>query len=80
MGLRRGEAPAMDISDRFRITQDGPMPGDIRERQRIQTLVRDHIVTMAEDLADNIEPSRELSLAITHLEEALMWAGKAIFR
>ena len=32
------------------------------------------------DLNADVEDSREKSLALTALEEALMWAGKAIFR
>lgn len=34
----------------------------------------------AEDLAAMLPPGREASLAVTHLEEALMWANAAIAR
>jgi hypothetical protein len=41
---------------------------------------RNVVLVAALDLADVCPPCRETSLAITHLEEALMWANKAIAR
>lgn len=43
-------------------------------------LNRDHAIALAFDIVDACPPSRETSLAITALEEALMWANKAIAR
>ena len=66
-----------DVRARFGIAQDGkPEP----EALVIQAEIREMVAHLAEFLADEIEPSRELSLALTHLEEALMWAGKAVFK
>ena len=67
----------MDVHARFVIAQDSkPAP----EALSIQADIREKVAVLAEHLATEIEPSRELSLALTHLEEALMWAGKAIFK
>lgn len=41
--------------------------------------IRNTIATAANDIESMIPPSRERSLAVTKLEEALLWAGKAIF-
>ena len=65
------------VRARFGIAQDSqPLP----EALLIQRGIRARVAVLAERLATEIEPSRELSLALTHLEEALMWAGKAIFK
>lgn len=37
-------------------------------------------MTTAEDVIELIPEGREASLAVTHLEEALMWANKAVAR
>lgn len=67
----------MDVHARFGIAQDSkPEP----EALLIQANIRGSVASLAERLATEIEPSRELSLALTHLEEALMWAGKAVFK
>ena len=79
MGLNHSDS-APNISDRFGIAQDAPVPEDIAERQALQRSVRATIYSAAVLINSEIEQSRELSLALTHLEEALMWAGKAIFR
>lgn len=73
-----GEAP--DVSDRFGIAQDIPLPEDINARQAVQRQVRQDVYITAKLMAEQIAPSRELSLALTHLEEALLWVGKAIFK
>ena len=66
-----------DIQARFGIAQDGaPSPEQLKE----QALTRDAIVKVALRLNQYVEDSREKSLALTALEEALMWAGKAIFK
>lgn len=69
-----------DISGRFGIAQDAPVPDDIEARQQVQIQVRSDIYIAAKTMSAQIAESRELSLALTHLEEALMWAGKAIFK
>lgn len=73
-----GMAP--DVYDRFGIAQDAPAPDDIEARQLVQIQLRAKIYEAAKFMAEEIKDSRELSLALTHLEEALMWGGKAIFK
>lgn len=66
-----------DVRARFGIAQDSaPVP----EALSLQADIREKVAVLAERLAYEIEPGREASLALTHLEEALMWAGKGIFR
>ena len=65
-----------DIEQRFLIAQDGrPSKEQLQYQQRL----RESIAELAIDINSHVEDSREKSLAITKLEEALMWAGKAIF-
>lgn len=72
--------PAPDIANRFGIAQDGYIPEDIEQRRNLQIKVRARIYEVATLINENIAQGRELSLALTHLEEALLWAGKAIFK
>lgn len=66
-----------DVRARFGIAQDGePAPGALL----LQEAIRTRVVVIAELLTTDVEPSHELSHALTHLEEALMWAGKAVFK
>lgn len=65
------------VHARFGIAQDSaPEP----EALSLQANIRGEVVSLADYLTIEVEPSRELSLALTHLEEALMWAGKAVFK
>ncbi|MGO2150873.1 MAG: Acb2/Tad1 domain-containing protein [Microbacterium gubbeenense] len=63
---------------RFAIAQDGAKPTD--EQLADQKLIQKLVAHTAMQLEDRTKPSREQSLALTKLEEALMWAGKAIFK
>ena len=67
----------MAVRARFGIAQDSKPE---LEALSLQAAIRRDVAYLAEYLASKIEPSRELSLALTHLEEALMWAGKAVFK
>ena len=67
----------MDVRQRFLIAQDG-RPSDTA--LEAQAEIREKTADLAEYINSAVEPSRELSLALTHLEEALMWAGKGLFR
>ena len=80
MALKGFDDPISEIWDRFGIAQDGPVDDDIEARQKTQISVRAKVYEAANEMNDKIKDSRELSLALTKLEEALMWAGKAIFR
>lgn len=64
-------------TNRFAIAQDGPKPSDAQLAN--QAWVREAIESAAARIEGASAPSREQSLALTKLEEALMWSGKAIF-
>lgn len=66
-----------DIEMRFLIAQDGGKPDELELHTQRQ--LREKIADAAFYLNANVEDGREKSLALTKLEEALMWAGKAIF-
>lgn len=67
-----------DLQDRFIIAQGGPPPS--QSALGFQRAFRESLFEVAVILDANVEDSREKSLAITKLEEALLWAGKAIFK
>lgn len=71
---------ALDVNDidaRFGIAQDGKPTDDQLAQQRA---VRADIAHAAQVVNTYVPDSRAKSIALTHLEEALMWAGKAIFQ
>jgi hypothetical protein len=66
-----------DIAARFGIAQDSkPTEAQLAYQKEIRSAVSELAVKINADVAD----SREKSLALTALEEALLWAGKAIFK
>ena len=69
---------AQNNETKFLLAQDGEPPTP--HQLTIQRGVRGLIADTAQYLEDMTDPSREQSLALTKLEEALMWAGKAIFK
>jgi hypothetical protein len=69
--------PATEISRLFGLAQDSK-PN--QQQLDFQKEVRLAIAFLAQDINALVEDSREKSLALTHLEEALLWTGKAIFR
>ena len=64
---------------RFGIAQDNVKINDLEERQAAQLDVREQIFTAALEIRNLPGESRQKSLALTALEEALMWSGKHIF-
>lgn len=66
-----------DVRARFGVAQDG-QPSEAQ--LILQRKVRDTLAAAAVEINGFVEDSREKALALTHLEEALMWTGKAIFR
>lgn len=68
---------ALELKSRFEISEDRQPDSD---QLGAHANVRMHIESLAKLLNTTVEDSREKSLAITKLEEALMWAGKAIFK
>lgn len=64
------------IEMRFLIAQDNKPSQEQLDFQRDFRLV---LHQAAQHLNARVEDSREKSLALTKLEEALLWAGKAIF-
>lgn len=65
---------AKDLDNRF--TYHAPKNGQASRYSGI----RNEVMELALYLADMCPPSRELSLAITHLEEAVFWANASISR
>lgn len=63
-----------DLKNRF--TYHAPKPGQPEVYQEI----RDNAYDLASLIDGRAPDSREKSLAITHLEEAVMWANAAIAR
>lgn len=63
-----------DIENRF--TYHAPLKGQPEK----YTLLRDLAKTLAGHLVALCPPSRELSLALTKLEEAIFWANAGIAR
>jgi len=65
-------------TDRFGIAQDGkPVTGCQLDAQ---LSIRDKIAEAGDLIKLMTDEGREQSLALTKLEEALMWAGKAVFK
>lgn len=50
------------------------------DQPRRYTMIRDTAAALAGLLTCNCPPSRELSLALTKLEESVMWANASIAR
>jgi hypothetical protein len=65
------------LEARFKIASDTPPTVEQVEYQRV---LRGAVDALAQDLNQRVFDCREKSLALTKLEEALMWAGKAIFK
>ena len=63
-----------DIRNRF--TYHAPKEGQADR----YTSIRDQIGKAAEMLVEEVPSSRELSLALTHLEQAVFWANAGIAR
>ncbi len=63
-----------EITTRF--TYHAPKPG----QPEIYVMLRNEARVLASMIRDNTPESREQSLAITALEEAVMWANAAIAR
>lgn len=81
MGLNKSEE-IPDVFDRFMIAQDGPTKSEIaiKAEKAVQMKLREKIYEVALILTQEVDAGREQSLALTKLEEALMWGGKAIFK
>lgn len=80
MALRvvsRSSDEAAALIRRFNTAQDGA-PSE--EQLHAQANIRAEIASAADEIDHLIEDGREKSIALTHLEDALMWAGKAIFK
>ena len=63
-----------DIDNRF--TYHVPKPG----QAEVYAGVRARAKGLVEFLADSCPASRELSLAVTHIEDAVFWANASIAR
>ena len=78
MALGQGlHETSTEILARFGIAQDkAPFPPELEVQREVREAVAHAAIIINQAVLD----SREKSLALTHLEEALMWAGKAIFK
>lgn len=65
------------IKARFGIAQDGTRPA--ASQLAAQATIRDYIALAGVAINAQAADGREKALALTSLEEALMWAGKAVF-
>lgn len=77
------ENDGFDVSARFGIAQDAGSSAtreQLETQREVQIRLRAKIYDAAKLIARDIESSRESALAITKLEEALLWGGKAIFK
>lgn len=80
MGIRTSDDPMAEIEaveiDRIHrsLTNVTPSPAGVERIEHIRSLARD----LASAVVLNCPPSRERSLALTHLEETTMWAVKSI--
>lgn len=80
MGIRYSSPTSLevnDLDDRFKIAGDRKVTA---QQKHVNTTIQGNIENLAIYIIHNIEPSRERALVLTKLEEALMWAGKAIYR
>lgn len=79
MALQNG--PGRDtpeqLDKRFGIAQDRKPVSP--EQLQVQAEIRGLTAQLASYINENVGDGREKSLSFTHLEDALMWAGKAIF-
>ena len=57
-----------------------PDQGEADDRHQLHNAVREILRVAADELVDYCSEGRELSLALTKLEEAMMWANAAIAR
>lgn len=64
-----------DIANRFDFH-----PATSAEKRNEHTSVRQACRQLADDLNEQLPESREKSLAVTKLEEAMLWANAAIAR
>lgn len=81
MGLMKEGQEAREgvhgVEMRFLVAQDNRPSED---ELATQAAIRSDIHNLAQAINRMVEDGREKSLALTHLEEALMWTGKAIFK
>lgn len=67
----------MDDNDlKIRFTYHAPQPG----QPEIYQEIRDNAYDLASLIDARVPDSREKSLAITHLEQAVMWANAGLAR
>lgn len=64
-----------DLENRFSFH-----PANTEEKRNEHTSVRQHCLDLALWINDKMPEGREKSLAITHLEEVMMWANAGIAR
>lgn len=66
---------ASDLQNRFAFH-----PAATAEKKNDHSSVRQHCLDLALFLNDSLPDGREKSLAVTHLEEVMLWSNAAIAR
>lgn len=74
------ELPKDDIGRRFFTAHNNTKLIDIERKKDVQRELQHQVILLARDLDTYVADCREKSIALTKLEEALMWSGKAIFK
>ena len=64
-----------DIENRFAFH-----PATTEEKRAAHTSVRHHCRVLADFLNEKLPEGREKSLAVTHLEEVMLWGNAALAR
>lgn len=64
-----------DLENRFAFH-----PANTEEKKNLHGSIRVHCLVLAKYINERVPEGREKSLAITHLEEAMMWANAGIAR
>ena len=78
--MKDGKTPSVrpeELKDRF---VDAPVAEDEEDRVATHVAFQAIFNMVAQKINNQVGESREKSLALTHLEEALMYTEKAIYR
>lgn len=74
------DLPKDDVGRRFFTAHNNTKLIDIERKKDVQLKLQRQVILLARDLDTYVSDSREKSIALTKLEEVLMWTGKAIFK
>lgn len=84
MSIKEDKEVSMDtlrrVTTRFGIAQDISKSDQHEKRLEVQDELRNMMYYVGLYMTRRITDNKEREVAITKLEEALMWGGKAIFK